>query len=206
MLGNCGTTPHKLAGWQLVDRNGRVTDLDIEIGAGASALVPLDGTGVQLGNGGGNVVLKNDQGDQVRQRHLLGTGRRPVGPLHPIPPLAAFPGGRQCASGTIRDITVENSRWYPDPVMRTMRSSALASGPTSTRALFLRTPSRMIRAAFSGEVLASFLSKVFASSSLSRPSDGRHVARDVGLDAAGVHGRHLDRMAGRRPSPAAAPR
>lgn len=65
VLGSCGTTPQKLAEWQLVDRNGRATDLDIEIGAGASALVPLDGTGVQLGNGGGNVVLKNDQGDQV---------------------------------------------------------------------------------------------------------------------------------------------
>ena len=65
VLGSCGTTPQKLAGWQLVDRNGRATDLDIEIGAGASALVRLDGTGVQLGNGGGNVVLKNDQGDQV---------------------------------------------------------------------------------------------------------------------------------------------
>jgi uncharacterized protein YukJ len=56
VLGNCATTPHKLAGWQLVDRNGRITDLDIEIGAGASALVPLDGTGVQLGNGGGDQV------------------------------------------------------------------------------------------------------------------------------------------------------
>jgi len=65
VLGNCATTPHKLAGWQLVDRNGRITDLDIEIGAGASALVPLDGTGVQLGNGGGNVVLRDEQGDQV---------------------------------------------------------------------------------------------------------------------------------------------
>ena len=63
--GTARTTPQKLAGWQLVDRNGRVTDLDIEIGAGASALVPLDGTGVQLGNGGGNVVLQDDQGDQV---------------------------------------------------------------------------------------------------------------------------------------------
>ena len=65
VLGNCATTPEKLAGWQLVDRNGRVTDLDIEIGAGESVLVPLDGTGVQLGNGGGNVVLQDDQGDQV---------------------------------------------------------------------------------------------------------------------------------------------
>lgn len=65
VLGNCTTAPRKLVGWQLVDRNGRVTDLDIEIGAGESALVPLDGTGVQLGNGGGNVVLQDDRGDQV---------------------------------------------------------------------------------------------------------------------------------------------
>jgi uncharacterized protein YukJ len=65
VLGNCATAPQKLVGWQLVDRNGRVTDLDIEIGAGESALVPLDGTGVQLGNGGGNVVLQDDRGDQV---------------------------------------------------------------------------------------------------------------------------------------------
>ena len=65
MLGELRHHAAKLAGWQLVDRNGRVTDLDIEIGAGASALVPLDGTGVQLGNGGGNVVLRDDQGDQV---------------------------------------------------------------------------------------------------------------------------------------------
>src|ERR1700752_3617609 len=38
VLGNCTITPQKLAGWHLIDRNGRATDLDIEIGAGASAL------------------------------------------------------------------------------------------------------------------------------------------------------------------------
>jgi hypothetical protein len=48
----------------------------------------------------------------------------------------------------------------------------------------------MMRAAFSGEVLASFLSKVCVSWSFPR-LDGRHVAHDVGLDAAGVHSRHL---------------
>ena len=54
----------------------------------------------------------------------------------------------------------------------------------------------MIRAAFSGEVLASFLSKVCVSCVLVHALDGRHVAHDVGLDAAGVHRRHLDRMLG----------
>jgi Uncharacterized conserved protein (DUF2278)/Lamin Tail Domain len=65
VLGNCATTAQKLAGWRLVDRNGRDTVLDIEIDAGASVLVPLDGTGVQLGNNGGNVVLQDDSGNQM---------------------------------------------------------------------------------------------------------------------------------------------
>ena len=75
-------------------------------------------------------------------------------------------------------------------------SRALASLPTRTRALFLRTPPRMIRAAFCADVLASRLSNIFASSSLSRPSAVVHVAGDPGLDAAGMHRRHLHRMAG----------
>ena len=96
VLGNCATTPHKLAGWQLVDRNGRITDLDIEIGAGASALVPLDGTGVQLGNGGGNVVLRDEQGDQVDSVTYSAQDAGSVGPLHPLPPVAIRPRTSVC--------------------------------------------------------------------------------------------------------------
>ena len=59
------TTTQSVHGWQLVDRNGRVTKLDAEIPAGASAIVALDGSGVQLGNNGGNLVLQDDQADQV---------------------------------------------------------------------------------------------------------------------------------------------
>ncbi|HTY28528.1 MAG TPA: DUF2278 family protein [Mycobacterium sp.] len=61
VLGNCATTSQSVHGWQLIDRNGRVTKLDAEIPAGASAIVALDGSGVQLGNGGGNLVLQDDQ-------------------------------------------------------------------------------------------------------------------------------------------------
>jgi uncharacterized protein YukJ len=65
VLGNCSTSEQALAGWRLVDRNGRVTALDEHIAAGASTLVALDGTGVQLGNNGGNIVLQDNQGNQV---------------------------------------------------------------------------------------------------------------------------------------------
>jgi uncharacterized protein YukJ len=65
VLGNLATTTQSFHGWQLIDRNGRVTKLDAEIAAGASAIVSLDGSGVQLGNNGGNLILQDDQGNQV---------------------------------------------------------------------------------------------------------------------------------------------
>jgi hypothetical protein len=65
VLGNRATTTQSVHGWQLIDRNGRVTKLDTEIPAGASAIVALDGSGVQLGNNGGNLVLQDDQANQV---------------------------------------------------------------------------------------------------------------------------------------------
>lgn len=65
VLGNCATVTQSLSGWRLVDRNGRSTAVDLEIAGGASALVTLDGSGVQLGNNGGNVVLHDDHGNQM---------------------------------------------------------------------------------------------------------------------------------------------
>jgi uncharacterized protein YukJ len=65
VLGNCATTTQSVHGWQLVDRNGRVTKLDADIPGGASTIVALDGSGVQLGNNGGNLVLQDDQANQV---------------------------------------------------------------------------------------------------------------------------------------------
>jgi len=65
VLGNCATSTQSVHGWHLVDRNGHTTKLDTEIPAGASAIVTLDGSGVQLGNNGGNLVLQDDQAVQV---------------------------------------------------------------------------------------------------------------------------------------------
>jgi uncharacterized protein YukJ len=66
VIGNLATTPMALDGWQLVDKNQRTTSLDsVEIAAGGSCLVPLDGVGVQLGNKGGNLLLLDPAGNQV---------------------------------------------------------------------------------------------------------------------------------------------
>lgn len=55
-----------MQGWQLVDKNHRVTPLGpVTIRPGASALVVVDGSGVQLSNKGGNLVLLDTQGHQV---------------------------------------------------------------------------------------------------------------------------------------------
>jgi uncharacterized protein YukJ len=65
VLGNCATATQSVHGWRLIDRNGRETKLDVEIAAGASIIVALDGGGVQLGNSGGNLVLQDDSASQV---------------------------------------------------------------------------------------------------------------------------------------------
>jgi uncharacterized protein YukJ len=65
VIGNLAATAINLDGWQIADRNGHVSKLGVQIPAGASAVVTLDGTGAQLGNNGGNLVLSDDQGNQV---------------------------------------------------------------------------------------------------------------------------------------------
>jgi uncharacterized protein YukJ len=65
VLSSLATTPQKLANWRLVDKNGRVTPIDLTIGPGQSVLLTLDGNGVQLGNNGGTVRLLDDGNGQV---------------------------------------------------------------------------------------------------------------------------------------------
>src|SRR6478752_5049950 len=48
VLGNYSTTTTSLHGWRIVDRNRRETKLDVVLAGGASAVVTLDGTGIQL--------------------------------------------------------------------------------------------------------------------------------------------------------------
>ena len=65
VIGNLATEDVSLHGWRLIDRNGNATTLDAAIAAGASEVVMLDGTGAQLGNNGGNLILQDESGTQV---------------------------------------------------------------------------------------------------------------------------------------------
>ena len=61
-----------------------MTKLDAEIPGGASTIGVLDGTGVQLGSNGGNLVLQDELAHQST-RHLLRERRRRGVLLHPLP-------------------------------------------------------------------------------------------------------------------------
>jgi uncharacterized protein YukJ len=65
VLGNLLTSDVDLTGWKLQDTNGRTSPLTGTIAAGASLVVELDGSGVQLGNKRGNLLLLDNQGKQV---------------------------------------------------------------------------------------------------------------------------------------------
>ena len=65
VLANLVTSAQTLTNWRLVDKNARVTAINTTIGSGQSFLLTLDGTGVQLGNQGGNLMLQDSQNAQV---------------------------------------------------------------------------------------------------------------------------------------------
>ena len=92
VIGNLATDEVSLHGWRLIDRNGNITKLDAQIAAGASEVVTLDGTGVQLGNNGGNLILQDESGTQSRHRHLLRRRRRRRRPLRSLPAMSSYPG------------------------------------------------------------------------------------------------------------------
>jgi len=77
VLGNLATAAQKLGGWRLLDKNGRISPLDVTIGPGQSVLVTLDGKGVQLGNQGGTLTLQDDHGAQVDVVTYTGTDATP---------------------------------------------------------------------------------------------------------------------------------
>jgi uncharacterized protein YukJ len=60
VLANLATVPRALDKWRLTDRNGRTTTFTVTIPPGAAEQIELDGSGVQLGNDGGNLVLHDD--------------------------------------------------------------------------------------------------------------------------------------------------
>ena len=65
VLGSLATTAQTVTNWRLVDKNGRITAIDATLGPGESVLIALDGSGVQLGNQGGNLILQDDHNAQV---------------------------------------------------------------------------------------------------------------------------------------------
>jgi uncharacterized protein YukJ len=77
VLGNLATVAQKLSGWRLLDKNGRISPLDLTIGSGQSVLLTLDGKGVQLGNQGGTLTLQDDHGAQIDVVTYTGTDAAP---------------------------------------------------------------------------------------------------------------------------------
>lgn len=65
VIASLATTAQTLSGWKLTDRNGRTTAVDATIAPGGVHALELDGTGVQLGNGGGNLTLHDDSKEMV---------------------------------------------------------------------------------------------------------------------------------------------
>ena len=66
VIGNLANATVQLDGWRLVDKNRRVTAIDgLTLVPGGSALVALDGTGAQLSNAGGNLVLLDSAERQI---------------------------------------------------------------------------------------------------------------------------------------------
>jgi uncharacterized protein YukJ len=65
VLANLATSAQTLTNWRLVDKNARMTAINATIEAGQSILLTLDGSGVQLGNNGGNLVLQDSNSAQI---------------------------------------------------------------------------------------------------------------------------------------------
>lgn len=65
VLASLSTTLQTINNWRLVDKNGRVTAVNATLASGSFVSIVLDGTGVQLGNNGGNLILQDHTSAQV---------------------------------------------------------------------------------------------------------------------------------------------
>ena len=87
VLASLSTTAQTLTSWRLMDKNAPGDTDQCHAGPGQSVPIALDGTGVQLGNQGGNLILQDHTIASGRRGDLHGRGRRPGEPLCPVPPL-----------------------------------------------------------------------------------------------------------------------
>ena len=65
VLASLSTSTQTVSNWKLLDKNGRVTPINATLAAGSFIAVTLDGNGVQLGNNGGNLILRDQTNAQV---------------------------------------------------------------------------------------------------------------------------------------------
>ena len=65
VLSSLSTSSQTLTNWRLQDKNGRVTPITVTLAAGSSIAIALDGSGVQLGNNGGTLMLQDAGGAQI---------------------------------------------------------------------------------------------------------------------------------------------
>lgn len=65
VLASLSTSTQTVSNWKLLDKNGRVTPINATLAAGSFTAVTLDGNGVQLGNNGGNLILRDQTNAQV---------------------------------------------------------------------------------------------------------------------------------------------
>ena len=90
VLASLSTATQALTGWRLLDKNARVTPINISLGPGQSVAVALDGAGVQLGNQGGNLILEDETIVAGRRGDLHRSGRWRREPVRPVPALNQY--------------------------------------------------------------------------------------------------------------------
>jgi uncharacterized protein YukJ len=65
VLASLSTRSQTLTNWRLIDKNARVTPINATLEPGQVVGVALDGSGVQLGNSGGNLILRDHTDAQI---------------------------------------------------------------------------------------------------------------------------------------------
>ena len=65
VLASLATKTQTLTNWRLLDKNARVTPINATLEPGQAVAVALDGSGVQLGNSGGNLILQDQAAAQI---------------------------------------------------------------------------------------------------------------------------------------------